>query len=80
MRMLSSSPRFIAQAFSPTYSPTRRLSLRPALRGAAEIKPRRRRCVARLACDRPEEELLIEVMAFGQIVAADQAGVLALEI
>src|SRR6185437_4769997 len=49
-------------------------------RGAAEIKPWRWRRIARIAGNRPEEEVLIEMVAAGQIVASDQARVLMLEV
>src|ERR1700759_50734 len=47
---------------------------------AAEIEPGGRRRVARVACNRAKEEVLVEMMASCKIVAADQAGVFALEV
>ena len=50
------------------------------VRGAAKIEVLDRRPVARPAGDGTQEEILVEVMAAGQAVAADQVRVLPLEI
>src|SRR5690606_5110174 len=48
--------------------------------GAAQIQTLDRRVVARIARHRPEEEILVQVVAAREIVAADQAGVELLQV